>query len=157
MRGDALRFACAMGVLLVGGCAKNAPRSEATMAPAAADAYAGDGAAEDASAPQRERHYASDLEGLQAEFDQLDADLASEGVVDGAPLGASTTTSAGASKADATGRCERICDLKVAICDVAERICGLAEAHEGEAKYAEACTRAESRCEQASDACDACE
>lgn len=161
MRPDASRIAFILAITFVGGCAKKAARSEAPMAPAGADMDAyGDGAMTEEAAPARELAYTSDLDELQAEFDQLDADLSSEGI---AGAGETTQATAGAtpkkssSKTDAAGRCERICDLKVAICDVAERICGLAEAHEGEAKYAEACTRAEDRCEQATDACDSCE
>ena len=157
------QWRCALGVLvcaaLHGGCAKKVAM-EASAAPAspdAADAY-GDGAMAGEAAPEDERDlaYGSDLESLQAEFDRLDADLSSEGIVGASSTSVTAPTKAAAKKDEAT-RCERICDLKVAICDVAERICGLAEAHEGEAKYADACTRAEDRCEQATDACDSCE
>lgn len=161
MRPDASRIAFILALAFAGGCAKNAAQSEAPMAPAGADMDAyGDGAMAEEAAPTRGLAYTSELDDLQAEFERLDADLSSEGI-----LGATETTQATAgatpkkssSKTDGAGRCERICDLKVAICDVAERICGLAEEHEDEAKYADACTRAEDRCEQATDACEGCE
>lgn len=157
MRLDAKQLSVALGLVLAGGCAKKAAMSEAPMAPAGADMDAyGDGAAAEEAAPDGELRYASDFDDLQAEFERLDADLSSEGIV-GAAQATAGATPKKAAKSDAAGRCERICDLKVAICDVAERICGLAEEHEGEAKYADACTRAEDRCEQATNACDSCE
>lgn len=161
MRPGAFRIAVVVAIALVGGCAKKAARSEAPMASAGADMDAyGDGATAEEAAPARELAYTSELDELEAEFDQLDAELSSEGIPgagERAQATAGATPKKSASTLDAAGRCERICDLKVAICDVAERICGLAEEHEDEAKYAEACTRAQDRCEQATESCDSCE
>jgi hypothetical protein len=146
-------------VALAGGCAKGAARSEAPMAPGSADAaaYGGDGAMAEDAAPGLEHHYASDFDGLQAEFERLDADLSSEGIFGVGQTTASETPAKTSVKTGDAGRCERISELKTAICDVAERICGLAEDHEDEPKYAEACTRAGDRCEQATEASDSCE
>lgn len=155
MKPDATRIALIALIALVGGCAKAKNAGEST-APVVATVDRSDGAMPEDAASGREFGDGLEFDDLQAEFDRLDADLSSEGIV-GTTQATAGVTPKSTSETDAAGRCERICDLKTAICEVSERICDLAEEHQGEAKYADACTRAEERCEQATDACDRCE
>ncbi|MEM6295950.1 MAG: hypothetical protein AAGA54_32055 [Myxococcota bacterium] len=155
------RRSCAVLLLLVaGGCAKAAM---GTMAPEAADA---------AMAPGDGGGGSPSLADLQAQFDVLDADLSSEGILpkgDEDEAGGRATSTRLTPPAEpepepavdgdayAGDRCTRICGLKASICDLSERICALADDHDGEPQYADACTRASERCTQASEACTACE
>lgn len=147
-----------IGVLgLATGCAKKSS-SQPPSSPMAGDADAaiGDdvGAMEPEAPGGLDYDAPASFDDLQAQLDQLDADLSAQGVLGERDVAAGVEPSP--KTAQPASRCERICDLRVAICDVSERICALAEEHQDETKYTDACARAEARCEQAAEACDDC-
>ncbi len=161
-------------MVVLPGCAKSGVPTSAMPQDAGADVEMPEVAAEEEAGPDvdgESRDFAPQdgppqLRELQAEFSDLDRELAASGVRAPNKRGmAKNADPAKSGEPEPAGdtevvnrvqRCTRICELRVAICDVSERICSLAEEHTDDSRYAQTCERSQARCEQATQACESC-
>lgn len=143
------------GAMLVIGCGKNAPSTEAPGDAGAADSPGAE--------PDSETNRDGELAELELELDAYEDAMLASGFELPEPVAATRADRGRTSVAAASGgssqagpRCERICGLANSICGLRERICELADEHGPEPRYARACERATLDCERATEACVGC-
>jgi hypothetical protein len=149
-----------VGVMLVVGCGKRKPGTEAPAD--TSEAVAGE---PDMGEPEAGGHFAGDplsryeleLEGHEDEL--LAAGLSLPAAVEAARTDrGKTSVAATVDEGNPPGpRCERICRLATNICELRDHICTLADDHRGEPRYTRSCERATLDCERATEACEGCD
>lgn len=144
------------GAVLVAGCSKAKPGTEAPDAMPAAEDTA---AAEPEASPLDDGLASYENELLGYEDAMLAAGLElPDAVVQTRTDAGQRSVPASDGGGDAGGpRCERICGLATNICELRDRICQLGDEHREELRYQRACERATLDCERATQACEGCD
>ena len=146
------------GVVLVAGCAKNKPGTEAPADGAAADSSEAGVEAEPYRAIDGElASYESDLAGYEDRLLALGLPLSSAVTQARTSEGRNSLPMGDGGGETGGPRCERICGLATNICELRDRICELGREHEDEPRYRAVCERATLDCEQATEACEGCD
>jgi hypothetical protein len=145
------------GAVLVVGCAKSKPSTEAPGEAAVADS------AEAGAEPEAHRDvddglsaYLNELAGHEDAMLSIGLPLPG-GVAQARTEEGRSSLPAGDGGGDAGARCERVCGLATNICELRDRICGLVDEHRNELRYHNACERASLDCEHATKACEGCD
>jgi hypothetical protein len=145
------------GAVLVAGCAKNKPATEAPGDSSVAEAAEAD------TDPEAHRYVDDALSGYLDELAGYEDSM----LVAGLPLPSGVAQTrigegrsslpAGDGGGDAGARCVRVCGLATNICELRDRICGLVDEHHDELRYQTVCERATVDCEHATKACEGCD